>query len=123
MRAAPFGVRTTSSSSGNFWRMRDRPFRRAQAATLGTQVSAAPLGLAMPRAPATELVFWHRAPTAPPKDEAFSSLFRLFSISLFLSAFTSFEVTVTSVSLPFLCVAVFLIQANVSLSSLWVYRK
>ena len=40
--------------------------------------------------------------TAPPKDAAFSSLFCLFSISLFLSAFAcSFEViTVTSVSLP-----------------------
>ena len=41
--------------------------------------------------------------TAPPEDAAFSSLFCLFSISSFLSAFAcSFEVTVTSVSLlPF----------------------
>ena len=39
--------------------------------------------------------------TAPPKDAAFSSLSCIFSISLFLSAFAgSFEVTVTSVSLP-----------------------
>ena len=39
--------------------------------------------------------------TAPAKDAAFSSLFCLCSISLFLSAFAgSFEVTVTSVSLP-----------------------
>ena len=63
--------------------------------------AALALGPALPRAPATELVFWHRVSDCAPKGCGllFSFLF-LFYLSV-LSAFAcSFEVTVTSVSLP-----------------------
>ena len=63
--------------------------------------AALALGLAMPRAPATELVFWHRASDCAPRGcgllFSFLSLFYLFVSSAFAC---SFEVTVTSVSLP-----------------------
>ena len=78
-----------------------RPWPGARASRYpGHSGSAAlALGLAMPRAPVTELVFWHRVSDCAPKDAAFSFLFpfHLFALSALASCS---EVTVTSVSLP-----------------------
>ena len=63
--------------------------------------AALALGLAMPRAPATELVFWHRVSDCAPKGCGllFSFLFLFYLFALSALACCS-EVTVTSVSLP-----------------------
>ena len=63
--------------------------------------AALALGLAMPRAPATELVFWHRVSDYAPKGCGllFSFLFLFYLFALSALACCS-EVTVTSVSLP-----------------------
>ena len=59
------------------------------------------LGLAMPRAPAPELVFWHRVSDCAPKGCGllFSFLFLFYLFALSALACCS-EVTVTSISLP-----------------------
>ena len=72
--------------------------------------AALALGLAMPRAPATELVFWHRVSDCAPKGcgllFSFLFLFYLFALSAFACCS---EVTVTRFHSPRLCrVAVFL---------------
>ena len=66
--------------------------------------AALALGLAMPRAPATELVFWHRVSDCAPKGcgllFSFLFLFYLFVLSALACFDCCFEVTVTSISLP-----------------------
>ena len=80
--------------------------------------AALALGRAMPRAPATELVFWHRASAGAPKGcgllFSFQSLFYL--LVSFCTCLVALKLRSLRFHFPRLCrAAVFLIQTNVSL--------